>query len=96
MTVTKKEKAARIGAQLDELYPDPPIPLDHTDVFTLLVAVLLSAQTTDKKVNQVTPALFRRAPDAGLEHHVDTWPGDVLDRLQPHANGGGRRRLWPG
>ncbi len=62
--MTRQEKADRIGAQLDELYPSVPIPLDHTDVFTLLVAVLLSAQTTDKKVNQVTPALFRRAPDA--------------------------------
>ncbi len=46
---------------LDELYPEPPIPLDHTDVYTLLVAVALSAQTTDKKVNQVTPALFALA-----------------------------------
>ncbi len=46
---------------LDELYPDPPIPLDHNDPYTLLVAVALSAQTTDKKVNQVTPALFARA-----------------------------------
>lgn len=43
---------------LDELYPEQPIPLDHTDAYTLLVAVALSAQTTDKKVNQVTPALF--------------------------------------
>ena len=42
---------------LNELYPAPPIPLGHTDPFTLLVAVVLSAQTTDKKVNQVTPAL---------------------------------------
>ena len=48
-------------AMLDELYPEVPIPLDHRDPFTLLVAVLLSAQTTDKKVNQVTPALFARA-----------------------------------
>jgi len=54
-------KAARIGRVLDELYPDPAIPLDHRDPFTLLVAVLLSAQTTDKKVNEVTPALFARA-----------------------------------
>jgi len=58
----KSEKAARIGAQLDELYPTTPIPLDHRDPFTLLVAVALSAQTTDKKVNEVTPALFERAP----------------------------------
>lgn len=46
---------------LDELYPHPPIPLEHTDPFTLLVAVVLSAQATDKKVNQVTPTLFARA-----------------------------------
>ncbi len=50
-----------IQQRLQELYPDPPIPLDHRDPFTLLVAVLLSAQCTDKKVNQVTPALFRLA-----------------------------------
>jgi endonuclease-3 len=55
------EKAARIGEILDELYPEVPIPLDHTDPYTLLVAVALSAQTTDKKVNQVTPELFRVA-----------------------------------
>ena len=59
----RADKAARIAEQLQELYPEPPIPLDHTDPFTLLVAVLLSAQTTDKKVNQVTPALFAAAPD---------------------------------
>ena len=59
--MTRAEKAARIAAQLDALYPQPPIPLDHADPFTLLVAVLLSAQTTDKRVNLVTPALFARA-----------------------------------
>ena len=57
----RSEKAERIGEILDELYPDPPIPLDHTDPYTLLVAVALSAQTTDKKVNEVTPALFAAA-----------------------------------
>ena len=59
--MTKKDKAARISAILDELYPSVDIPLDHEDPFTLLVAVVLSAQTTDKLVNQVTPALFARA-----------------------------------
>jgi endonuclease III len=54
----RQEKADRIGEMLDELYPETPIPLDHVDPYTLLVAVALSAQTTDKKVNQVTPALF--------------------------------------
>ncbi|MDQ3036440.1 MAG: endonuclease III [Myxococcota bacterium] len=58
----RADKAERIAAILDELYSDPPIPLDHTDPFTLLVAVVLSAQTTDKKVNEVTPALFAAAP----------------------------------
>jgi endonuclease-3 len=61
--VTRPEKARRIGAILDALYPAPAIPLNHTDSFTLLVSVVLSAQTTDKKVNQITPALFARAPD---------------------------------
>ena len=56
------EKAAKIHSILDELYEDPPIPLDHKDPYTLLVSVLLSAQTTDKRVNLVTPELFRRAP----------------------------------
>lgn len=57
----RAEKAARIHAILDDLYPETPVPLDHTDAYTLLVAVLLSAQCTDKKVNQITPALFARA-----------------------------------
>jgi endonuclease III len=60
--VKRAEKAERILEVLDELYPDPEIPLAHEDPFTLLVAVLLSAQTTDARVNLVTPALFRRAP----------------------------------
>ena len=54
----RAEKAARIVDILEDLYPTTPIPLDHTDPYTLLVAVLLSAQTTDKKVNEITPALF--------------------------------------
>jgi len=60
--MTKKEKAERIGRVLDTLYPDPPIPLRHHDPFTLLVAVVLSAQCTDARVNQVTPRLFALAP----------------------------------
>ena len=59
--MTRKEKAKKIGEILDRLYPTPPIPLTHRDPFTLLVAVLLSAQTTDAQVNKVTPALFARA-----------------------------------
>lgn len=74
-----KDKAERIYRILEELYPNPPIPLDHTDPFTLLVAVVLSAQTTDKKVNQVTPALFEVAgspeamaalPVARIQQHI--------------------------
>lgn len=61
--VNKKERAAYVLQRLGELYPNPPIPLNHTDAFTLLVAVVLSAQCTDKKVNEVTPSLFRVAPD---------------------------------
>jgi len=57
----RQEKADLIGEILDDLYPDPPIPLDHSSPYELLVAVALSAQTTDKKVNEVTPALFARA-----------------------------------
>ncbi|MGF1469056.1 MAG: endonuclease III [Sandaracinaceae bacterium] len=63
----RADKAARIQRILDDLYPEVPIPLDHRDPFTLLVAVVLSAQTTDKKVNEITPALFDAAPTpAGL------------------------------
>ncbi len=57
----KLEKAHKIGEILDHLYPLPPIPLAHEDPFTLLIAVLLSAQTTDAQVNKVTPALFKLA-----------------------------------
>ena len=56
-----KERAETVMKRLDELYPNPPIPLDHSDPFTLLVAVLLSAQCTDKMVNRVTPALWKLA-----------------------------------
>jgi endonuclease-3 len=59
--VTKKEKADFIVKTLDKLYPNPPIPLDHKDAYTLLIAVLLSAQCTDVRVNLVTPALFKLA-----------------------------------
>ncbi|MCA9501490.1 MAG: endonuclease III [Spirochaetaceae bacterium] len=71
--MTRAEKARRILAILDALYPDPPIPLDHEDPFTLLVAVLLSAQTTDERVNRVTPGLFARAktPEAMSRLGVD-------------------------
>ncbi len=59
--MTKKEKSKIIIEELQKLYPNPPIPLDHTDDFSLLIAVLLSAQSTDKKVNEITPDLFAMA-----------------------------------
>jgi endonuclease-3 len=59
--MTKKEKVAYILTELERLYPDPPVPLDHTDPYTLLIAVLLSAQCTDARVNLVTPKLFALA-----------------------------------
>ena len=70
----KAERIEFIDNRLEELYPDPPVPLDHQDPFTLLVAVLLSAQCTDERVNQVTPALFRLAdnPFDMACHSADT------------------------
>lgn len=59
--MTKKQRAELVQRELDKLYPTTPIPLDHTDPYTLMVAVALSAQTTDKKVNEVTPHLFEVA-----------------------------------
>jgi endonuclease-3 len=59
--MTKQERADHVGKVLAKLYPETPVPLDHTDAFTLLVAVVLSAQCTDKKVNEITPALFAEA-----------------------------------
>ncbi len=67
----RADKAARIQTILQELYPDPPVPLDHQDAFQLLVAVLLSAQTTDARVNLVTPELFRIGPDPAAMAALD-------------------------
>jgi endonuclease-3 len=61
--LTIAEKSTRIDAQLAAMYPETPVPLDHRNPYELLVAVLLSAQTTDKMVNTVTPSLFQAAPD---------------------------------
>ena len=57
----RTEKGKKISNILERLYPETPIPLEHYSAYTLLVAVMLSAQTTDKKVNQVTPKLFQYA-----------------------------------
>ena len=67
--MTRAERAARIATVLADLYPETPIPLDHRDPYTLLIAVLLSAQCTDARVNQITPALFARAstPEAMMQ-----------------------------
>ena len=59
--MTKKEKAKYIVDELEKLFPETPIPLDHKDPYTLMIAVLLSAQCTDERVNKVTPLLFKRA-----------------------------------
>lgn len=59
--MTKKQRAEIVQTELEKLYPEVPIPLDHSDEYTLMVAVALSAQTTDKKVNQITPKLFEVA-----------------------------------
>lgn len=63
--MNKAERVEYIAHRLDELYPSPPIPLHHSDSYTLLIAVLLSAQCTDKKVNEVTPLLFEMADSPG-------------------------------
>ena len=71
--LNKAERIAYIDAQLQALYPETPVPLDHRDPYTLLIAVLLSAQCTDERVNQVTPNLFKRAasPDQMITLSVE-------------------------
>ena len=77
----RAEKASRIVTILEDLYPETPIPLDHTDPFTLLIAVLLSAQTTDKKVNEVTPALFGMADNP--HDMAETSVAEILQHIKP-------------
>ena len=72
----KKERAERVMQRLEEHYPETPIPLDHSDPFTLLIAVLLSAQCTDKKVNEGTPALFAAGPTPAAMAELDE--GEIL------------------
>ncbi|MDA7888224.1 endonuclease III [Akkermansiaceae bacterium] len=76
----KKERAAYIYRRLEELYPETPVPLDHTNPFTLLVAVLLSAQCTDVRVNLVTPALFAKADSAEKMRHLSMEEIDEIVR----------------
>ena len=66
----KKQRAQLILERLNNLYPETPVPLDHSNHFELLVAVLLSAQCTDERVNQVTPALFKLGNSAEIMQHV--------------------------
>lgn len=77
----RAERAQRILTTLEDLYPETPIPLDHSDPYTLLVAVMLSAQTTDKKVNEVTPSLFAMAntPHAMAQREVS----EILSHIKP-------------
>lgn len=79
--MTKKEKAKFIEVTLESLYPETPIPLEHKDAYTLLIAVLLSAQCTDERVNKVTPFLFERAdnPYAMVEVPVE----DIAAIIRP-------------
>jgi endonuclease-3 len=71
--MTKKEKAAYIVQELERLYPETPVPLDHQDAYTLLIAVLLSAQCTDERVNKITPLLFAKAqtPQAMVQLSIE-------------------------
>lgn len=79
--MTKKEKAQYIAEELEKLYPETPVPLDHQNPYTLLIAVLLSAQSTDKRVNQTTPALFKRANNPF--DMVKLSPREIEDIIRP-------------
>jgi endonuclease-3 len=79
-SLSRAERAARILPILDERFPQPPIPLDHGDAFQLLVAVVLSAQCTDARVNLVTPALFARAGDPVAMAAMDA--GEIQPYIQ--------------
>ncbi|MFN3190497.1 MAG: endonuclease III [Aureliella sp.] len=77
----KSERVTVIRTRLQELYPEPPIPLDHRDDFTLLIAVLLSAQCTDKMVNKVTPDLWRIGDTP--QRLADSTPELILEAIKP-------------
>jgi endonuclease-3 len=78
---TKSSRAAWIARRLEELYPETPIPLDHRDAYTLLIAVLLSAQCTDKRVNLVTPHLWALADNPAAMMHVPV--ADIQAVIRP-------------
>ena len=77
----RKERAAFIQNRLQQLYPETPIPLDHKDPYTLLIAVLLSAQCTDVRVNQITPLLFARADSP--QEMVKLSVGEIKEIIRP-------------
>lgn len=79
--MSKKEKAQDIQRILDELFPETPIPLQHVDPYTLLVAVLLSAQCTDERVNKVTPFLFAKADNAQDMANLEV--ADIREIIKP-------------
>lgn len=79
--MNKQEKVHFIIDTLNHLYPDPPIPLEHQDIYTLLIAVLLSAQCTDERVNQITPKLFARANSP--EKMVNLSVAEIKDIIRP-------------
>jgi endonuclease-3 len=79
--MTKKEKAHYIMEELETLYPETPIPLDHSDAYTLLIAVLLSAQCTDERVNKITPALFANAKTPQDMIHLSV--EDIREIIKP-------------
>ena len=87
--MTRSEKARRIGKILDRLFPDAAVPLDHVDPYTLLVAVVLSAQCTDERVNQITPALFARASTP--EAMAKLSPAEIEKRIRGRAEPGRRK-----
>jgi len=107
--MNRKDKSLKIGSILDKLYPDTPVPLDHLNSYTLLVAVMLSAQTTDKKVNEVTPELFKLAdsPEKMVklqEEHIKqiireiglapTKAKNIKKMAKQLIDGGGMRADW--
>ena len=79
--MNRAEKINFIASKLDEYFPNPPIPLIHEDAYTLLIAVLLSAQCTDVRVNQITPVLFKKAknPEAMVKLKVET----IMEKVKP-------------
>ena len=105
----RKNKSVKIGSILDKLYPETPVPLNHLNSYTLLVAVMLSAQTTDKKVNEVTPKLFKLAdsPEKMVnlkEEHIKeiireiglapTKAKNIKKMAKQLIDGGGMRADW--